>query len=165
MCIYGNIMKKEIQEEKRNNPENFIEIEEALKKEEDDIDLFALGLLAKNLEDSGVETAIESENISRVDEKGDEIDAGTTCLQFITNGMISKKKYDLHFDFGEERNEELLNKEEEFNKFKEQLKLKLSKDYNISPDKIVVTFPEKGSLKVQVIFQSEEFNDLKKKNF
>ena len=46
MCIYGNIMKKEILEEKEKNPEKFIEIEEALKLEEKDQDLFALGLLA-----------------------------------------------------------------------------------------------------------------------
>ena len=78
---------------------------------------------------------------------------------------MSKKKYDLHFDFGEERNEEILNKEEESNKFKEQLKLKLSKDYNISPDKIIVTFLEKGSVRVQVIFQSNSFNQLNKEEF
>jgi len=36
----------------------------------------------------------------------------------------------------------------------------LSKDYHIPEDKIIVTFPQKGSFHVQVIFQSEEFNDL-----
>ena len=36
--------------------------------------------------------------------------------------MISKKKYDLHFAIGEKRNEEILNSEEEFEKFKENLK-------------------------------------------
>ena len=55
--------------------------------------------------------------------------------------MCDKKKYDLHFDFGEKRNEELLNNEEESEKFKNNLKLKLSKDYGISKDKIVVAFP------------------------
>ena len=30
-------------------------------------------------------------------------------MQFIVNGMMEKKKYDLHFEFGEKRNEELLN--------------------------------------------------------
>ena len=49
--------------------------------------------------------------------------------------MISKKKYDLHFDLGKERNEEILNSEEEFEKFKENLKKKLSKNYNIPPEK------------------------------
>ena len=161
MCSFGNIMKKEIKKEKKENPLKFIKTEEALNNEEKDPGLFALGLLAKNLEDSGVETAIESEE----DGNDDDFDAAATCLQFITNGMITKKKYDLHFDFGEERNQELIDKKEEYNKFKEKLKLKLSKDFNISPDKIIVTCPEKGSFRVQVIFQSDEFNNLQKEEF
>ena len=78
---------------------------------------------------------------------------------------ITKKKYDLHFDLSEERAEEILNKKEEYEKFKNNLKLKLSKDYNIPVDKIMVTFPQKGSLHVQVIFQSDEFNNLEKNDF
>ena len=74
--------------------------------------------------------------------------------------MSGKKKYNLHFDFGEERNEEILNNENEFEKFKKNLKLKLSKDYKIPTDKIIVTFPQRGSVEVQVIFQSDDFNDL-----
>ena len=81
-------------------------------------------------------------------------------MQFIANGLAKKKKYDLHFEFGEERNEELLNNEEEYENFKKDLKKKLSKDYHISEDKIIITFPQRGSFHVQVIFQSEEFNDL-----
>ena len=81
-------------------------------------------------------------------------------MQFIANGLAKKKKYDLHFEFGEERNEELLNNNEEYENFKKDLKKKLSKDYHISEDKIIITFPQRGSFHVQVIFQSEEFNDL-----
>ena len=154
MCIYGNITKKEIKEEKKKNPEKFSETSEALKLEDEDRNLFALGLISKNLENMGIETAIERNSD---DDKEDE---GLTSFQFITNGMIAKKKYDLHFEFGEKRNEELLNNKEEFEKFKQNLKLKLSKDYNIPTDKIIVTFPQKGSCHVQVIFQSDEFNDL-----
>ena len=71
----------------------------------------------------------------------------------------------MHFEFGEERNEELLNNEEEYEKFKENLKLKLSKDYNLPPEKIIVTFPQKGSFHVQLIFQSDDFHDLDKNQF
>ena len=78
----------------------------------------------------------------------------------ITNGMCQKKKYDLYFEFGNKRNEELLNNKKEYENFKNNLKLKLSKDYNIPMDKILVTFPQKGSFRVQVIFQSDEFNNL-----
>jgi len=150
---------------KRKNPEKFIEIEEALKLEEKDQDLFALGLLAQNLESLGIMTAIEKKETNN-DEEGEfndekmDDDASATCLQFITNGLIHKKKYELHFDLGEERNKEILNDKKEFKTFKENLKLKLSKDYNISKDKIIITFPQRGSIKVQVIFQSDEFNNL-----
>ena len=154
MCIIGDITKKEIQEEKKNNPEKFIETSEALNLKGEDDAFFALGLLSQNLEDIGIETAIEKE------ENEDEQDAAATCLQYITNGLAQKKKYDLHFEFGEERNEELLKDKNEFEEFKKNLKKKLSKDYHVAEDKIIVTFPQKGSFHVQVIFQSDEFNDL-----
>ena len=137
MCIYGEITKKEIKKEKEEHPEKFVETSQALNMENQDPGLFALGLISKNLENLGIETAIES------NQDLNEQDNDFTSLQFITNGMADKKKYDLHFEFGEERNEELLNNEEEFKKFKENLKLKLSKDYNLPPEKIIVTFPQK----------------------
>ena len=154
MCIYGSITKKEIIEEKKKNPEKFIETSEALQSENSDQNLFALGLLSSNLENLGIETAIEKEG------NEDNQDAGTTCLQFIVNGMAQKKKYDLHFELSEERNEALLNDNNEYEKFKNDLRKKLSKDYHIPEDKIIVTFPQKGSFRVQVIFQSDEFNEL-----
>ena len=154
MCIYGAVTKKEIKEEKIKHPERFIETTQALNMQTQDEGLFALGLISQNLENLGIETAIECSQ-----------DSDTTSLQFLTNGMINKKKYDLHFEFKEERNEELLNNKDEFEKFKETLKLKLSKDYNIPPEKIIVTLPQRGSLHVQVIFQTEEFNNLDKNDF
>ena len=159
MCIYGTITKKEIKEEKIKNPNKFISTSKALQLENQDQGIFALGLLSNNLEKLGIETAIEK------DENKEEEDAAATCLQFLTNGMCKKKKYDLHFDLGEKRNEELLNNEEEYEKFKNNLKLKLSRDYNIPIDKIIITLPQKGSFSVQVIFQSDEFNDLNLNQF
>ena len=159
MCIYGNIVEKEVKKEKEEHPEKFIETSEALNLEQEDPDLFALGLLSKNLENEGLETAIERE------EQIDEEEAGITSLQFLTSGLYKKKRYDLHFDMGEERNEELLMDKNEYEKFKQNLKLKLSKDYNVPIDKIIVTFPQKGSFRVQVIFQSDEFNNLDEQQF
>ena len=159
MCIYGNIIEKEIKKEKEENPEKFIETNEALNLEKEDPDLFALGLLSRNFENEGLETVIERE------EQVDEDEAGVTSLQFLTSGLYKKKRYNLHFDLGEERNEELLINEKEYEKFKENLKLKLSKDYNIPVDKIIVTFPQKGSFHVSVIFQSEEFENLDEQSF
>ena len=155
MCIYGSITKNEIENEKKKNPEKFIETSQALKLEQQDQNLFALGLLSNNLEQLGIKTAIEKDEGNE-----DKQDAGTTCLQFIVNGLAQKKKYDLHFELGNERNEQLLNDPNEYEKFKNDIKKKLSKDYHIPEDKIIVAFPQKGSFRVQVIFQSNEFNDL-----
>ena len=159
MCIYGAITKQEIKEEKKKHPEKFIETSQALNMENENQGIFALGLLSNNLEELGIETAIEKEG------NPDDNNAGLTFMQFLSNGMITKKKYDLHFEFGDQRNNELLNDKNEFEKFKENLKLKLSKDHNIPPEKIIVTLPQKGSFHVQVIFQSDEFNNLDKKEF
>ena len=128
MCVYGNIIKEQIKQEKETNPEKFIEINDALNLEKEDQGLFALGLLADNLQKTGTDVVIEKDDIIKNE---DNKDAGTTCLELITNGMNNKKKYDLHFDFGKQKNGENLNSEEKFEELKENLKAKLSKDYNI----------------------------------
>lgn len=79
MCIYGNIMEKEIQKEKKENPGKFIEANEALNLEKEDPDLFILGVLSKNLEKEGLETVIEKEDYE------DKEEAGITSLQFFTS--------------------------------------------------------------------------------
>ncbi len=88
MCILGSIMKEEIIEEKKSNPEKFISIEEATKEENKSEGTFCLGVLAQNLESMGITTAIEK-NSSQDD---DSQNSANTVLQFITNGMIEKKK-------------------------------------------------------------------------
>ena len=115
MCILGNTMKKEIIEETKNEPQKFIPIEEALKEENKNSDIFCLGVLAQNLESIGITTAIERNKEKNDDKESQE--ASNTVLQFIMNGMIEKKKYEFHFDLGEERNNELLNNLDEQEKF------------------------------------------------
>ena len=155
MCILGSIMKEEIIEEKKNNPEKFITIEEATKEENKDSQTFCLGVLAQSLENMGITTAIEKNSSNNEESQN----SANTVLQFITNGMIEKKKYDLHFDLGDERNNELLNNKQEQEKFNKKLRKKLSIEYNIPEDKIIVTNPQKGSYSVQVIFATDNFND------
>ena len=159
MCIIGDIIKNEIIEDK-DNTEKYIPIEEATKTEDKDSSEFVLGLLAKNLEKIGINTVIEKEGIKTEEEKEEEIkyQESSTLLQFVVNGLATKKKYELHFDISEERNEELLINEEEQKKFIDKLRTKLSKEYNISEDKIIITNPQRGSFKLTVIFQSEDFN-------
>ena len=118
MCAIGSIMKKEIIENKKNNPEKFIPIEKAL-SDKNNKEIFCLGVLAQSLENIGIETAIEKNPISDEDSQN----ASNTILQFITNGLINKNKYNFHFDFGEERNNELLTNINEQKAFMNLIKL------------------------------------------
>ena len=154
ICILGSIMKEEIIEEKKKNPEKFISIEEATKEENEENGKFCLGIVAQTLENMGITTAIEKDESN--DDKSK--DTSNTVLQFMMNGMIEKKKYDLHFDLGEERNNELLTNKEEQEKFNQKLRKKLSIEYNVPEDIIIVTNAQRGSYRVQVIFEKEDFN-------
>ena len=155
MCVLGSIMKEEIIEEKKKNPEKFIPIEEAVKEENKNSGNFCLGILAQNLENIGITTAIERNESNDAESQ----DASNTVLQFVMNGMIEKKKYDLHFDLGADRNYELLSNPSEQKKFNDKLRKKLSLEYNIPEEKIIITNPQKGSYSIQVIFESNDFNN------
>jgi len=134
MCVLGDIMKKEIIKEKKNNPEKFISIEEAIKDEKKDGGVnFCLGVMAQNLESIGITTAIEKE----VNNSEESMKASETVLQFIMNGMVDKKKFDLHFDFGPKRNNEILNNKIEQEKFHTELRKNISKGCNIPEDQIL----------------------------
>ena len=167
MCIYGNVAKKKIKEEKKEgDPKKIIKIEDAVtkKREKEDQGIFALGLISTILENNYIETVIETGENGDVNEDDYE-EMAITSLHFLTNGLIGKKKYDLIFDFPDERVEELLFNSQEYEKFKDMLRTKISEDYNVPKEKIIITFPQKGSFHVQVIFQSDEFNDLDLEEF
>ena len=166
VCIYGNVVKKEIKNEKQNNPEKYIPIETALNSEQNDPGLFALGILATDLQENGIETEIlKDEPIINKEQNEEKENAAATCLQFMTNGLLYKKKYDFEFDLDDNRINEIIFNEEKFDEFKESIKNKLNKDFNIPKDIIIITFPQLGSLIVQIIIQSEEYNYLKTEDF
>ena len=89
MCILGNFMKEDIIQKKIIQPEKFITIEDALRKNEYD-SFFCLGILAKQLEDIGIVTAIEKNEAKDIES----INMSSTILQFIMNGFIEKKNLD-----------------------------------------------------------------------
>ena len=89
----------------------------------------------------------------------EEKDLSISILDFIANGMINKTKFDLHFDFGEERNEQLLFNEYEQKKFKDLIVEKISKKFIISKENLILTNPQRGSFKIS-LFQMEDFNKL-----
>ena len=149
MCVLSTITKEEIIKEKKENPEKFIEIDEALKEPNKKSSTFIMGLLGKKLENNGVTVAIEKSSNSTNSEESSTL---------LINGLGNKKRYDLHFDINEDRNEELLNNKEEQNKFIDKLKKNISISYNIPEDEIIITNPQKGSFQLSVIFKSADFD-------
>ena len=135
--IQGEKTKYELRKEKIRHPEKFIDTSQALKMEEKDQGIFALGLISKNLENLGIENAIMK------DSNPNEENKNFNSIQLLINGMTHKKKYDLHFDFGKERNKELLKNKNEYKKFEEKLKSKICNDFKIPSDKIVIALSKK----------------------
>ena len=153
MCFIGRVMKKEIEKEKKYNPKKFISIEEATKEKETSVN-FCLGILAQELENLGITTVIEKEG----NQTEESIKISEMVMQFIANGMIDRKKYGFHFDFGEKRNNELLKNKKEKEKFYKTLKKAISLQYGIKEENILITNPHEGSYIVEVIFLNEDFN-------
>jgi hypothetical protein len=112
MCLYGKIMSQEIFEETKKNPEKFIKVEDAEKMEKTDKEFFSLSLLANVLKNNGTNTVIEKD-----DEKKEIENEELICMQFLSNGMINKKKYELHFNFDSKKNIKIINNNELINKF------------------------------------------------
>ena len=103
-------------------------------------------------------TAIEKNNYNNEEEEKLSKDSAKTSLQFLINGMFNKPKYNLHFDFGNEKNNKLLNDGNERKIFHDKLRRKLSIEYNINEEDIIITFPRKGSYQITIIFKSIDFS-------
>jgi len=54
----------------------------------------------------------------------------------------------------EKKNNQLLNDKKERKKFYDSLRKKLSEEYNIKEEDIIITFPRKGIYQVTIIFKS-----------
>ena len=161
MNALGKIMKKEIINLKKNHPEKLIEIKEALKDKNKGTN-FCLGVLAQCFEDNGIVTAIEKE----ADNSEESIKESETIMELMTNGMLNKKKLSLSYNFDSKRITELMNNKFEQEKFNNDFQKEVAERYKTSEDNIIVTNTLIGNdYNVQIIFMSDEFNDLKISEF
>ena len=87
MSTMVTIMKEQIIEEKKTNPEKFYTDEEIIKNKTNKEELFALGVLSKALENQGSVTAIEK------DDSEDSKNNTLTTLEYLVTGMYNKNKY------------------------------------------------------------------------
>jgi len=157
----GKIMKKEIINLKKNHPEKLIGIEEALKDKNKDVN-FCLGILAQILENNGIVTAIEKE----ANNSEESIEESQIIMESISNGLIGKQMLSMSFDLGKDRYNKLLKNISEQEKFNEGVKKDVAKGINSNEKDIIVTSElNGGDYNVQIIFMSDEFNDLEISEF
>lgn len=143
----GNIMVEEMKYDKKINPEKYIEIDDAIKS--DDNITSITGYLGLILKEKGVHIEIEK-NISNSE-------LSNLSIQMVSSGLATQTKYELHLDFGKNLNTMiLLNKGSEKKKFFNSLKKILSEDLNIDEKDINLFGLKSGSVKTNVSFRGKE---------
>ena len=148
MAILGCLTTKLIQSTLLVKPDSFVLIEEAIKKEEEDPQLFILGMLAKYLNNLGIKTVIDRIPITS-NEKN--INLSNTVLQFLSNGLIFKKKFYLSFDLPKNIRQELLTSEKKKSNFNENIMKALKELYGIKEITITNPIPDKYYLLIVLI--------------
>ena len=141
IATLGSIIKDEIIKEKKENPDKFLNIDEIIKDENNEN--FAVGVLAKSLEDAGICTVIEK--------KSENIDLIYTSLQFLISGLAYKKKLIIKYDFGENENNRIINDTKCQKKFIDEQKSKIAKHLKINEKFLTICNIRKGSVKTDVI--------------
>ena len=149
---YGFDSQKRIEKEKKEHPENFINIEDAIKKKDKDEKLYALGQLGKSLENIGIEVAIDKT-------EGKNIDDSLIVNQFISSGILQKSKYEIHFvdDIDINKKYEIINNENgEQEKFIEKMKGFLSENTKVPKNEIFIANIREGCIAFDAIFKDQD---------
>ena len=121
------------------------------KKDYNDDYIFILSLISKILEEKGINVSIykEKEGIDKLD---------GASLQYLFNGFTEKKKYEIHFDLGNEKNNILLQKGDELKDFIDEWKLKISKQLKININDTFLVNPKDKNGYVSLDFISNQIN-------
>ena len=143
---FSRTLKKYIIVEKNKNPNNYVEKDEILydlDKVLDGINTnnpeFILSVLSKYVEFNGTELYI-TKNPNK-DYKYLELASIQSLFSFVT-----KKKFELHFDFGEEENEAILNSQEKQVKFIQKYRKLISAELKIDINNLVLRDIHHGKL-------------------
>ena len=147
---YSSLIKRYTLNEKALHPENYIEVDNEIKKHENitkeinsNNSNFVLSLIAKNLEYNGIKVNVSKKK----DNKIKKIELASIQSIFT---LGTQKKYELHFDFGKENNEKILNDEKEKEKFITKYKEIIAKKLNIKSEKLIFTDVHHGCVGIYV---------------
>ena len=146
-----------IKEKKLKNPKDFIDIKEALNYPIHS-PFYLTGILSKYLIDMGIDVLIEKK-ISN--EK-----LLLTTLNWISTGIINYKTLNLHLDYGERVNNQILNNEIIKKDFITQLKIKILKEIPLKEKELNFLSLKEGSIKISFTLNSNipNIENLKNKN-
>ena len=143
---FSRNLKKYIIIEKNKNPDNYIDKDEILNNLDNVLDginkntpEFILSLIGKSVENNGTELYITKNPNEHF--KNLELASVQSLFSFAT-----KNKYELHFNFGKEENEKILNSEEKQEELLQNYKIKISKELNIYSDNLIFRDIHRGSV-------------------
>ena len=151
---YGFDTEKRIQEEMKKNPENFIKVENAVKLEKSNENLFILGKLGESLESMGIKVAIDKRDNLKTDDY-------IINNQFISSGIIKKNKYEIHIEEKDNlKRHKILHDQNEQKKFIDQWRENIS-NYVLVPKKnIFIANIREGSVTMDAIFTNLDVKDI-----
>lgn len=140
MSVFGTILKKEIEEELKTNPDKFVQIDSEIKNK--DSKFFPSAILAKGMEQNNILAVVEKDpNPSPIYD---------IALQFLVNGMVNEKKLVVSYDFGKEINDLIIYDEKEQKKFVEKELDKFSQMLGVDKRYINICNFREGSCKFDV---------------
>jgi hypothetical protein len=139
------MLQRYIIQEKAIHPENYLNINntvdnlENYSKELNQNNDYVLSLVGKSVENNGIEmnvTKKKDENFQKIE---------LASIQSIFT-LSEQKKYELHFNFGEEESQKIINDEYKQEVFIEKYKKIISKELQIKIENIILTDIHYGSL-------------------
>ena len=157
---FSKVLKTYIVNESIKNPDNYINIEKTI----NDIDNihnnmnseenpeFILSILGKCISGNGTQVYISKSKDTKF--MGIEL---ASIQSFISLGK--EKKYEIHFDFGEEENDKILNDELKKENFLKVWKEEIARELEINKNNIIFTNIQHGSVRVDAMIVNEKKED------
>ena len=146
---YSSMIKRYVTKEKILHPEKYLNINNTINvldnysKDLNESNDYILSLLGKSVENNGIEINVskkKDENFGKIE---------LASLQSIFT-LSDHKKYELHFNFGNEENEKIINEPDKQEEFLKKYKMKISEELKLKPENIILTDVHHGSLGVNL---------------
>ncbi|MCQ2820153.1 MAG: hypothetical protein MJ252_23040 [archaeon] len=149
----GNYMKDQLDDIRQNRPDLIVSKEEAMQDENSEF--FGLGLLSQFFSECGIDNEIlrEAPGIGRVE------DLASQAVQeaMVNSDLLRSDNQNFKFDFGEEKNEEILQDAEAQERFIKETKEQIKQTYGFHDKDFDIIGLSKGSLDAHIAFYSYDY--------